>query len=64
MNAKSYNEWTALMFAAYFGNSDITDMLIKAEADIHIKDKNEQTVLDITKMFNRTKVVKVFKQTQ
>ncbi len=41
MNAKSYNGWTALMFAAYFGNSDITDMLIKAGADIHIKDKNE-----------------------
>ena len=39
--------WTALMFAALQGDEDITDMLIKYNADVMMKEKQVSFIGEI-----------------
>ena len=45
MSAQEPNGWTALMFAAMHGNTEIAKMLIDAGADVNIKTKDGETPL-------------------
>ena len=55
---------TALHFAAYYGDIEITKILISHGADLTIKDNNDYTAYDVACRFQFWDLAKYIKQMQ
>ena len=53
---------TALMRAAESGHIEIVQALLAADADVHEKNIDGYTALDIARLFNQTKTVSLLAQ--
>jgi len=60
-NAKDASGWTALMYVAQYGGSDLARLLIKHGADPRIVNNKRQTALDIALEFSQHDVAEVLR---
>jgi ankyrin repeat protein len=61
VNAMTGNKETALFWAAAQGHIDAIKILLKNGADTELKNKKDQTALDVAKELNRNKVIELLK---
>ena len=60
VNAKDNHGWTALLYAVYYGNTEIEKLLISAGADVNARDNNGSTAL-IWAATNRSTEIEIIK---
>jgi len=59
LEARDHNGCTALMFAVANGDENVTMVLLKAQANVNVKDFEGHTPLDYALNFHQTRIVKV-----
>jgi len=64
INCKNKYSQTPLMWTAIVENTDIVRYLIKHDADISHKDKNNETALTIARNFGHDEIVDILKRAQ
>ena len=62
VNAKNYDNWTALQMAARKGNKNIVQLLISKGVDINVKNDLGQTALDIAMDYVHPEIIELLKQ--
>lgn len=63
INATDQFGWTALMMAAYEGHLDVTKVLLRLGADVHIVNKKNETALALATRAKHNVIVNFLKQT-
>lgn len=61
VNAKTSDEWTALMLASTRGNIEIVEMLIKYKANMNMKNKEGNNALMLADKAGKRKIVEILK---
>ena len=60
VNVKDNHDWTALMYAAYYGNTEIIKLLLSAGADVNTENNyNDWTALMLAKKNGHSEIVKL-----
>ena len=59
VNAKDNHGWTALLYAVYYGNTEMAKLLISAGADVDIKNNYGYTALMYAAMYGNIEIVKL-----
>ena len=62
INARDNYGWTALIYAAINGYTEIARLLLSAGADVNIKANDGNTALMEAKNYNHPEIVKLLKQ--
>ncbi|XP_033113479.1 peroxisomal NADH pyrophosphatase NUDT12-like isoform X2 [Anneissia japonica] len=59
LNAQNEQGWTALMFAARNGQTDVAEALVQKGCDVSLMTKSGQTALEIAKFWNHDSIVNI-----
>lgn len=63
LNKQNKTGYTGLMYVVYCGNKSMTEKLLRAGADIYIKNNNGEDVMDLARKYNQDEILKMLEET-